>query len=180
MKTYQQSKLANLMLALELDRRLRAAGSNILSVAAHPGVANTNLFQTGDRSAIENAARKLLGHLIGAFLNTDAEGALPTLYAATASEAVGGGYYGPQGFQEMCGEKIGPAKIAPQARDHAAAARLWNICEELTGVTSFSKQIASRENSKIFSAPSLLSHILIPTTGHVATGIFQWNSVKPF
>lgn len=133
-KTYQQSKLANLMLALELDRRLRAIGSTILSIAAHPGVANTNLFQTGERSAIENSARKVMGHLIGAFLNTDAEGALPTLYAATASGVVGGGYYGPQGFLEMCGEEVGPAKLAPQAKDTTAAARLWNICEELTEV----------------------------------------------
>jgi hypothetical protein len=82
---------------------------------------------------MEHAARKLLGHLIGAFLNTDAEGALPTLYAAT-SPVVPGGYYGPQGFQEMCGDKIGQAKIATQAKDQAAAARLWKICEELTGV----------------------------------------------
>jgi NAD(P)-dependent dehydrogenase (short-subunit alcohol dehydrogenase family) len=134
MRTYQQSKLANLMLALELDRRLRAVGSSILSIAAHPGVANTNLFQTGERSAIENAARKVMGYFIGAFLNTDAEGALPTLYAATASDVAGGGYYGPQGFQEMCGQEIGPAKLAPQARDTVAAARLWNICEELTEV----------------------------------------------
>ena len=134
MKSYQQSKLANLMLALEMDRRLRAAGSTILSVAAHPGVANTNLFQTGERSAVENAARKVMGYLIGAFLNTEAEGALPTLYAATYSGVTGGGYYGPQGFQEMCGDEIGPAKIAPQANDNAAAARLWNVCEELTGV----------------------------------------------
>jgi len=134
MKSYQQSKLANLMLALEMDRRLRAVGSNILSVAAHPGVANTNLFQTGERSAVANAARKVMGYLIGAFLNTEAEGALPTLYAATYSGVTGGGYYGPQGFQEMCGDEIGPAKIAPQANDNAAAARLWNVCEELTGV----------------------------------------------
>jgi NAD(P)-dependent dehydrogenase (short-subunit alcohol dehydrogenase family) len=134
MKAYQQSKLANLMLALELERRLRDVGSNILSVAAHPGVANTPLFQTGERSAIENAARKVMGHLIGAFLNTDAEGALPTLYAATASQVKGGGYYGPQGFQEMCGEEVGPAKLAQQAKDATAAARLWNICEELTEV----------------------------------------------
>jgi NAD(P)-dependent dehydrogenase (short-subunit alcohol dehydrogenase family) len=135
MKTYQQSKLANLMLALEMDRRLQTAGSNILSVAAHPGVANTNLFQTGQHSAIENATRKVVGHLIGAFLNTDAEGALPTLYAATSSEVASGGYYGPQGFQEMYGDEIGAAKIAPKARDTAAAARLWDMCEELTGVT---------------------------------------------
>ena len=134
MKTYQQSKLANLMLALEMDRRLRAAGSPILSVAAHPGVANTNLFQTWQRSAVEKAARRVLGHLIGAFLNTEAEGALPTLYAATSSDVAGGGYYGPQGFQEMCGEEIGAAKIMPQASDRAAAARLWGVCEELTGL----------------------------------------------
>lgn len=135
MKTYQQSKLANLMLALEMDRRLRAAGSPILSIAAHPGVANTNLFQTGQHSAIENAARKVMGHLIGAFLNTEAEGALPTLYAATSSAVTGGGYYGPQGFQEMYGEEMGPAKITPQASDPSAAAKLWGICEELSGVS---------------------------------------------
>ncbi len=134
MRSYQQSKLANLMLALELDRRLRAVDANILSIAAHPGVAKTNLFQTWQHSAIETAARKVLGHLIGAFLNTDTEGALPTLYASTISEAAGGDYYGPQGFQEMCGDEIGLAKIAPQAQDMAAAARLWKTCENLTGI----------------------------------------------
>lgn len=134
MKTYQQSKLANLMLALEMDRRLRAIGSGILSVAAHPGVANTNLFQTGQHSAVENVARKVMGHLIGAFLNTEAEGALPTLYAATSSAVTGGDYYGPQGFQEMCGDEVGPAQIMPQANDQAAAGRLWDACEGLSGV----------------------------------------------
>jgi hypothetical protein len=97
-------------------------------------VANTNLFQTGEHSAIENTARKILGHLIGAFLNTEAEGALPTLYAATVSGTAGGSYFGPQGFREMCGDEIGTAKIAPQAQDTAAAARLWETCETLTGV----------------------------------------------
>jgi NAD(P)-dependent dehydrogenase (short-subunit alcohol dehydrogenase family) len=134
LKTYQQSKLANLLLAFELDRRLRASGSSIMSVAAHPGVANTNLFRVGDYSSFEKAARKLVGYAIGALLNTDAEGALPTLYAATSDEVEDGGYYGPQGFQEMRGEVVAPAQIAPQARDAAAAARLWDICEDLTGV----------------------------------------------
>jgi NAD(P)-dependent dehydrogenase (short-subunit alcohol dehydrogenase family) len=134
MGAYQQSKLANLMLALEMDRRLHAAGSKILSVAAHPGVANTNLFQTGERSTLEVWTRKALGHAIGALLNTEAEGAIPTLYAATAGEVKSGGYYGPQGFQEMCGQEIGPAKISAQAGDAAAAARLWTLCEKLTGV----------------------------------------------
>jgi NAD(P)-dependent dehydrogenase (short-subunit alcohol dehydrogenase family) len=134
MRAYQQSKLADLMFAFELDRRLRAANSRVMSVAAHPGVANTNLFQAGNYSPIEKTARNLVGHAIGIVLNSDAEGALPTLYAATASTAEDGGYYGPQGFQEMRGDDVGLAKVAPQARDTAAAARLWQVCEELTGI----------------------------------------------
>ena len=134
MQSYQQSKLADLMLAFEMDRRLRAAGSRILCNAAHPGVAQTNLFQTGKRSAAEHAVRRLMGRLIGALLNSDEEGALPTLYAAVAPDARGGGYYGPQGFQEMRGGDVGQAKIAPQALDQATAARLWIVCEDLTGI----------------------------------------------
>ena len=127
MKAYQQSKLANLILAFELDRRLRAAGSRVMSVAAHPGVANTNLFQAGDYSPFEKAVRNGVALAIGIMLNTDAEGALPTLYAATAPDAEAGGYYGPQGFQEMKGDDVGQAIVAPQARDASAAARLWQI-----------------------------------------------------
>ncbi len=133
MRSYCQSKLADLMLALELDRRLRAAGSRVSSLAAHPGVANTNLFQGGDRSKLELAMRRASGRIIAALLNTDAEGAVPTLYAATAPEAVGGGYYGPQGLLEMRGGDVGPAKVMPQARDGGAARHLWTLCEELTG-----------------------------------------------
>jgi NAD(P)-dependent dehydrogenase (short-subunit alcohol dehydrogenase family) len=134
MRAYQQSKLADLIFAFELDRRLRAANSRVMSIAAHPGVADTNLFQTGDHAPLETAARKLLGHVISIVLNTDAEGALPTLYAATSPEAEDGGYYGPQGFQEMRGEEVVKAKIAPQAVDIAAAARLWQVCKDLTGI----------------------------------------------
>jgi NAD(P)-dependent dehydrogenase (short-subunit alcohol dehydrogenase family) len=134
MKAYQQSKLANVMFSLELDRRLQAAGSRVMSVAAHPGVAETNLFLAGDFPAMEMAVRRVVGGLIGGLLNTDAEGALPTLYAATSPDAVGGGYYGPQGFQEMRGGDVGDAKISPRARDEAAAKRLWETCETLTGV----------------------------------------------
>jgi NAD(P)-dependent dehydrogenase (short-subunit alcohol dehydrogenase family) len=131
MKAYQQSKLADLIFAFELDRRLRATNSRVMSVAAHPGVANTNLFQVGDHSPLERALRNLLGHAIGIVLNSDAEGALPTLYAATAPDAEDGGYYGPQGFQEMRGDVVDRAIVAPQAR---AATRLWQACEDLTGV----------------------------------------------
>jgi NAD(P)-dependent dehydrogenase (short-subunit alcohol dehydrogenase family) len=134
MGSYQQSKLADLMFAFELDRRLRAASSPVMSIAAHPGVAHTNLFEKGDHSAVQKTLRKVVSHAIGIVLNTDAEGALPTLYAATATDARSGGYYGPKGFQEMRGDEVVEAQVAPQARDEVAAARLWKICEELTGV----------------------------------------------
>lgn len=134
MRAYQQSKLADVMFAFELDRRLRAANSRVMSVAAHPGIANTNLFQVGDYSAVEKTIRNLVGHAIGIALNTDAEGALPTLYAATAPDVEDGGYYGPQGFQETRGHDVDWAKVAPQAKDTAAASRLWQVCEDLTGI----------------------------------------------
>jgi NAD(P)-dependent dehydrogenase (short-subunit alcohol dehydrogenase family) len=135
MGSYAQTKLADLMLAVELDRRLKAKGSTIESIAAHPGVANTNLFQVGDFSPVEKAIRRIMGPVIGAVLGTALDGALPTIYAAVAPGARAGGYYGPQGFQEMRGGDAGEAKVAPQALDEVAAARLWEICEELTGVT---------------------------------------------
>jgi NAD(P)-dependent dehydrogenase (short-subunit alcohol dehydrogenase family) len=134
MQSYQQSKLADLMFALELDRRLRASGSPVMSVAAHPGVANTNLFRAGDRSTLDSAMRAVASQLIGAFLNSDDAGALPTLYAATSPDATGGGYYGPTGWMEMRGDRVGDAAIAPQARDIESARRLWGVCETLTGV----------------------------------------------
>jgi hypothetical protein len=67
-------------------------------------------------------------------LNDEAEGALPTLYAATSPEAENGGYYGPQQMNEMKGEIVGPAKIADHARNESLAAALWSRCEDLTGV----------------------------------------------
>lgn len=134
MQSYQQSKLADLIFALELDRRLRASGSNVMSIAVHPGVANTNLFRAGDRSAFDSAMRDVASHLIGAFLNSDDTGALPTLYATTSPDVVGGGYYGPTGWMEMRGDRVGSAAIASQAQDQESARRLWDVCETLTGV----------------------------------------------
>jgi NAD(P)-dependent dehydrogenase (short-subunit alcohol dehydrogenase family) len=141
MGAYQQSKLADLMFAFELSRRLRAAGppaAGMMSVAAHPGVADTNLFKAGDYHPLERVSRRWVGAVIGALLNTELEGAVPTLFAATAPEAEDGGYYGPQGLLEMRGGDVGPAKVAPPALDQAAAARLWAECERLTGVSMLS------------------------------------------
>jgi NAD(P)-dependent dehydrogenase (short-subunit alcohol dehydrogenase family) len=135
MQSYAQTKLADLMLAFELDRRLKAAGSPILSVAAHPGVARTNLFIAGDYNPVERALRRFGSVVIGTLLNSDAEGALPTIYAAVAPEARAAGYYGPRGWNEMRGGDVGDAQVAAQAKDTAVAARLWRVCEELSGVS---------------------------------------------
>ncbi len=134
MAAYAQSKLANLMFSLQLEQRLRAARLGAISVAAHPGVANTMLFVNGEYPAWERAVRKAVGVGIGMLLNDEQEGALPTLYAATADKVVGGGYYGPQGWLEMRGGDVGLAKIATQALDEEAQMRLWDRCVEMTGV----------------------------------------------
>ncbi|MFP3564979.1 oxidoreductase [Paraburkholderia sp. SIMBA_030] len=133
MTAYRQSKLANLMFAFELDRRLRAVRSRVMSVAAHPGVANTNLFR-GDHFAASRMVRSALSVLIDTLLNSDQAGALPTLYAATAADVVDGGYYGPLGLFETRGEVVGPAKVAGQARNETDARRLWQDCESLSGI----------------------------------------------
>lgn len=128
---YRRTKLAMLMFALELDRRLRAAGSPVLSLAAHPGVARTDVIRRGDRSG---AATLLAGRaILGVIGQSAARGALPLLYAATAPDARGGGYYGPDGLFELRGSPK-PAGIARQALDHADATRLWSASEDLTGV----------------------------------------------
>lgn len=128
---YRQSKLALLMFALELDRRLKAAGSGIAALAAHPGLAVTEVFRRGDRAgAFQRAAGRILFSLVG---QSAARGALPILYAATAPDASGGGYYGPDGFWEARGFPK-PAALAPHARDRSAAGRLWTLSETLTGV----------------------------------------------
>jgi len=121
---YGQSKLACLMFAYELNRRLRATGSKTLSVAAHPGVAATNLAQHFPR--FMSALFPLVGQ-------SAANGALPTLYAALGEDIEGGDYCGPQSLQQMRGApiKVGSNKAS---RDEAAAARLWALSEQLTGV----------------------------------------------
>lgn len=131
MKAYGQSKLADLMFAFELERRLRTSGSGTVSIACHPGVAPTNLLVSVGHPVIA----KVRGWLIAVMTNSVAGGALPTLFAATAAEAKGGHYYGPQGFGEVRGNDVGDATVAPQANDLPVAARLWSTCEALSGVS---------------------------------------------
>lgn len=136
MQAYAQSKLGNLMFSLELEKRLRAHGSQIKSIAVHPGVAESSLFKVGSGRGLAGVAENALQKIIGQVMNTDVEGALPTLFAATATKAEGGGYYGPQGVAEMRGGDVGPAKVAPQARDAEAQRRLWEVCVQLTDTGS--------------------------------------------
>jgi NAD(P)-dependent dehydrogenase (short-subunit alcohol dehydrogenase family) len=128
-RAYCQSKLANLMFALELDRRLRAAGSNVKSIGAHPGYSHTNL-QFAQPPLVDRAIMRVTNAL-GA---QDAEmGTLPQLYAATNPDVEGGQYVGPDGFNEQRGY---PRIATPTkaARDEETARRLWEVSEELTGV----------------------------------------------
>jgi len=133
-RAYRQSKLADVMFAFELERRLRASGSQVVSIGVHPGVAKTNLFRVGNSKGLAKVGEFLVRETIGLFLGSGRDGAVPTVFAATAPEARGGEYYGPQGFREMRGGDVGPAIVAAAARDAAAQQRLWEVCAELTGV----------------------------------------------
>jgi NAD(P)-dependent dehydrogenase (short-subunit alcohol dehydrogenase family) len=132
---YDQSKLANAMFVLELDRRLRAAGLGIVSAGAHPGFAHTNLQVSGPRSGGTNLVARGMGLATRLFAQPARDGALPTLYAATAADVHGGDYFGPDGPGEMRGHHPKLVQFSAAARDQAAAARLWAVSEELTGVT---------------------------------------------
>jgi NAD(P)-dependent dehydrogenase (short-subunit alcohol dehydrogenase family) len=130
---YCQSKLANLMFHLELDRRLRAGGHGTISVACHPGYASTNLQFVGP----EQEGSRLMGRMMALanrMVAQDARGgAWPTVLAATSPSAASGDFYGPSGVMEIKGPPA-KAKVAKKARDREVAARLWTVSEELTGV----------------------------------------------
>jgi NAD(P)-dependent dehydrogenase (short-subunit alcohol dehydrogenase family) len=125
---YGQSKLANLMFALELDRRLRAAGSPVASVACHPGYSSTALQSTGPEGLF-NLIYKVLNPLVA---QPAYNGAIPTVLAAAGEEAVPGRYYGPTRFGGARGP-VGDAPIARHARDEQVAKRLWEESERLVG-----------------------------------------------
>jgi NAD(P)-dependent dehydrogenase (short-subunit alcohol dehydrogenase family) len=123
MPAYGQSKLANLLFTFELQRRLEQVEAATVALAAHPGWTGTNLQR-------HSGAFRRLNPV---FAMNPWQGALPTLYAATAPDAQGGEYYGPDGLMEIRGY---PARVATSdaALDVEAAARLWRVSEELTGV----------------------------------------------
>ncbi|GAB7051296.1 oxidoreductase [Catenuloplanes indicus] len=131
-KAYDDTKLANMLLAFECERRSKASGWRITSIAAHPGVARTSIVLDGPGPDTTEGRRF---RFIRPMWQDPAVGALPILYAATSPQANGGGYYGPKGFQAVRG--LPGVEIVPEnARDPQLGARLWATLEEL-GKVSF-------------------------------------------
>ena len=131
MKAYAQSKLANILFTLELDRLSQERGWNIQSIAAHPGVSETPLFYSGPGTT--RFLARLLQFAIPYISQSAKDGAQPILQAILDPNAIGGQYYGPQGFQEIKG-KSGLAKISRHAKNPETAKQLWDVSEQLTGI----------------------------------------------
>jgi len=137
---YGQSKLANLLFMYELDRRSRAGGVPLVSVAAHPGYAHTNLQTAGPEMGgrkLQAQAWEVLNRVVA---QSAARGALPTLYAASAADVTGGEFFGPaflaRGFPTR-------SLAMPTAHNAETAARLWDVSEQLTGVSFAALRTAS-------------------------------------
>jgi NAD(P)-dependent dehydrogenase (short-subunit alcohol dehydrogenase family) len=130
-KAYGQSKLAMLMFAYELDRKLKANGYKTISVAAHPGVSNTNLSRY-----IPKLLMTVLSPVLKRMTQSPLDGAQPQLYAALGADIVGGDYTGPDGPREMAGK---PVKVdsMPHAKNEAVARKLWDESVMLTGAQWF-------------------------------------------
>ena len=124
---YQMSKLANVLHMFELDRRLSAAGRATQAIGCHPGVALTELTRHLPLPL------RTMTPLAAPFFNSSAQGAWPTLQAATGAHVQGGDYLGPQGLGEVSG-RSGPARATRDARDPKLARELWERSVELTGV----------------------------------------------
>ncbi|HWU32452.1 MAG TPA: SDR family NAD(P)-dependent oxidoreductase [Marmoricola sp.] len=131
-RDYAQSKLANVLFALELQRRAESAGSKLVSAASHPGVSATHLVASPEGMGANRFIRVFAAPLLPLVFQSAERGANPSLYAATLGEP--GSYTGPQRLHESRGP-IGPAKLSPYAQDADLAARLWERTEELTGLS---------------------------------------------
>ena len=131
-RAYAQSKLANLLFAYELQRRLAAAGATALSVGCHPGWAATNLQAAGPRMNGAQLRVRLITLANRALAQSAAMGALPILYAATAGRVNGCDYIGPTRWGGMRGYP-GKVRSSPRSHDATLARRLWQVSEDLTG-----------------------------------------------
>ena len=133
-RAYSQSKLAMLMFGIEFQRRSAALGWGVTGLSAHPGWSMTDIFTNGPRLGGASGWKERIGMMAFPYFGQSAAaGAQPIVYAATAPKVQAGGYYGPDGFYELKGSPKA-ARIAPQARNVDAAARLWDLSVDLTGV----------------------------------------------
>ncbi len=130
---YGQAKLSNQLFVLELDRRVSGRGADLVSVAAHPGYAATNLQAVGPRMTGSKLMEEMNRLANSVFAQSAAEGALPSLYGACAPGVHGGQYFGPDRLFGMRGNPT-PVSFVAGARDPVTARRLWEVSEELTGV----------------------------------------------
>ncbi|WP_142781887.1 oxidoreductase [Agrobacterium sp. T29] len=130
MSAYSQSKLACLMFAFELQRKSEVAGWGITSIGTHPGISRTDLLRNAPGP---NSVQGLMRSLLWFLFQPAAQGALPTLFAATSPEARGGAYYGPDKMGEMRGYPD-YAKPPERSLEVHVANRLWEVSETLTGV----------------------------------------------
>ena len=130
---YGQSKLANQLFTLELDRRATRTGSELVSVAAHPGYAATNLQSVAPQMTGSGLMERMTRWGNALLAQSAADGALPSLFAATSPTVVGGSFFGPDRLFGARGHPTS-APFARAARDPGAARRLWAVSEQLTGV----------------------------------------------
>lgn len=130
---YFQSKLANLLFTLELQRGFEHAGAEAIAVAAHPGASDTNLGHENPGGLVGDAFAALRPKVEGLVTQSAAMGALPTLRAATDPDVVGNDYFGPDGLGEQQGHPVRVGR-SRRARDEQVAHWLWATSEELTGV----------------------------------------------
>jgi NAD(P)-dependent dehydrogenase (short-subunit alcohol dehydrogenase family) len=139
MRSYGIAKLAQLMFAVELERRSRLGGWGLMSNAAHPGLSKTNLLSGAsygrDKPTLQARLTQLTWRLLPfMWLEVD-EGIKPTLYAAVSPDAEGGRYYGPRGFYETVGGGVTFAGVPRLAHSETDMQQLWQLSEQLSGVT---------------------------------------------
>lgn len=131
---YAQSKLANVLFAYELDRRLRAADANVTSVACHPGFAATNLQRRGPEQSGSRLRLWMMKLANAVFAQSAATGALPMLMAGTDSAVDGGEYVGPGGLMNMRGAPE-IQRSSDRSDDEGLARELWDVSVDLTGIS---------------------------------------------
>jgi NAD(P)-dependent dehydrogenase (short-subunit alcohol dehydrogenase family) len=143
-RAYARSKVALVMYTIELNRRLRWQSSNIIAVAAHPGMALTSIMDKSPVANSKGAFRKWLGKPIRRLIPTVAEAVEPLLHAACAEGVRGGDYYGPGGWLEIAGTPA-KARLNRRASNEDLARQLWSTSETLTGVRYLNEDAASRQ-----------------------------------